>query len=114
MPRIRTIAVVCMLASAFSSSLTVSVVPAMAHDHGGGHDGGDRGDSRDGGFGSDLRDGSFGFTDHRDGVAVRSDRVANRFDNRRFFDGYRDDDDCYPEWAYDNQEHPFRSSVCPD
>ncbi|MBW9116859.1 hypothetical protein JNB88_24845 [Rhizobium cauense] len=103
MPRIRMIAV-CMLASAFSSSPAVSVVPAMAHDRGGGHDGGDRDDSRDGGLGSELRDGSFGFTDHRDGVAVRSDRVANRFDNRRFFD--------YPEWAYDHQEHPFRSPVC--
>jgi len=119
MRNLQTLTAICLLASTFAAAPVLSIVPAIAHDggHGGGgdHGGGFGGQEHSEGFEGGRSDFNGGHFDNR-GDIDRSDRVADRSRDRGlFFDSFGDDqDDCYPEWGYNHQQHPFRSTVCPD
>jgi len=138
MTNLRTVARFCILASTIALSSSLVTMPATAHDagHGGGggdHGGGFSGADHGGGFEGGGHDGftggergAFEMGDHdgfrgdrfegHDGAARDTARISGRFrHDGYFFDNFgNEEDECYPEWAYDRDEHPFRSDVCAD
>jgi len=100
----------CLLTSSFVICPSVSAPPALADDggHGGGGDHGGNFGSRNNGFDAHQ-------FDHQNGHDGRTHPIYGRLHDRDdFFDNFGPDDECYPEWAYDREEHFFRSDVCPD